>query len=220
MHLWETISNRFDEWTPPLRPGPDDITAFAHTINKQDNVLLLGLTEELLPLSAKAIDLNEPLVKKNPEKALVGNWNALPFENTFDVILGDGCFTVFQDPLDLLFEQAMKALKKGGRFVQRVFIAPEIQENLDVVLSQRHRHTFHAFKWRVAHAMATPYVPVKAFYDVLFPLTQNKTLEVYKDDDSSYFFPKLSELPKWDRIHFNTSYDLAERCPIITWIKK
>ena len=42
-------------------------------------------------------------------------------------------------------------------------------------------------------------------------------LDFYRDSDAVYYFPKLSELPPWDHIAFPTSYELSERCPIVTW---
>ena len=76
---------------------------------------------------------------------------------------------------------------------------------------------FHAFKWRVAHAIANPYVRVKDLYQVIKPVLDHPTLEPYRESDLIYYFPKLSELPAWDQIQFSSSYELAERCPVITW---
>ena len=65
--------------------------------------------------------------------------------------------------------------------------------------------------------MADPYVPVKEIYKVIHPVWHHPTIDVYKESDLIYYFPKLSMLPKWDRIYFPTSYELASLCPVVTW---
>ena len=58
----------------------------------------------------------------------------------------------------LFFQQARKILKKNGRLILRVYISPEIKEDLAIVLEKKGEMGFHAFKWRVAQALADPYV--------------------------------------------------------------
>ncbi len=219
MEYWEKIHSQFHLWTSPHIPNEDDVDAFARQLKESKDVLLLGLTEKLLPLATCAIDSNVTHVNEVNGIATKGTWDALPFTETFDAIIGDGCLTVFQGPPALLFDQAMKALKPGGLFILRVFIAPNEKEDLGVVQSAREKMGFHAFKWRVAHCLANPYVAVKDLYTVLSPLCDHPTLEIYKDAHTIYYFPTLEDLPEWDAIHFNDSYELAERCPIITWKK-
>jgi SAM-dependent methyltransferase len=216
MDFWETVSKRFDEWTPPLRPSPEDVAIFQKKREGASSTLLLGLTEELLPLADRAIDTNRDGIAE-VDIATYGDWGNMPFESAFDAIIGDGCLTVFGHPPSLLFEQAKKALKPGGTLTLRVFTAPEKREELSDIVKERDRHTFHAFKWRVAHSLANPYVSVKKIYSVLHPVWDHPTLEIYRDSDVAHYFPKLSELPPWDSIEYATSYDLAERCPLITW---
>lgn len=217
MKLWKRVSSRFNEWTPPLRPSPEDVDCFLKQIKPSDKVLLLGLTSELLPLAHTAIDNNSDHIEEHKEFAVCGDWSELPFDSQFDVIIGDGCLTVFQHNPMLLFKQAKKALKPGGKLILRVFISPEKKESLEFVINDKDRTGFHAFKWRVAQALANPYVNVKQIYKTIQPVWQHPTLDVYKGVDYEYYFPKLSELPKWSDIAFSKSYELAERCPIITW---
>ena len=148
---------------------------------------------------------------------MLGDWRDLPFESEFDALIGDGCLTVFQGSPEVFFEQAKKALKPNGRLILRLFISPERKESLQSVLKEKHTMGFHAFKWRVAQSLADPYVSVKTLYQVIRPIWDHPTLEVYENSDLIYYFPKLSELPRWDHIQFASSYELAERCPVITW---
>lgn len=219
MEYWQRISSQFDLWTSPQRPNIDDVQAFKRQLTNKKKTLLLGLTSELLPLATCAIDSDNKQVKQVGNLAINGMWENIPFTEVFDAVIGDGSLTVFQENPQLLFEQAFKALKPGGIFILRVFIAPEKKEDLDTIKNEQHLLSYHAFKWRVAHALADPYVPVKDLYAVLQPICDHPTLEVYKDTDVIYYFPKLSDLPKWETIHFNDSYELANRCPIITWRK-
>ena len=108
-------------------------------------------------------------------------------------------------------------MKKNGRLILRVFISPETKEDLASDLEKKEEMGFHAFKWRVAQALANPYVPVKELYRVMKQVYDHPTLELYRDSDLIYYFPQLSDLPPWDKIYFGTSYELADRCPIIIW---
>jgi hypothetical protein len=98
-----------------------------------------------------------------------------------------------------------------------LFTSPEEKEDLESVLASMGEMGFHAFKWRVAHALANPYVPVRKIYEVIRPVWDHPTLAVYEHSDWIYYFPKLSELPPWYHIQFGRSYELSERCPVVTW---
>ncbi len=217
MDQWTKILERWDEWTSPLRPSPEDVAMFRNQMNEGEQTLLLGVTPELQPLASIAIDHNPQVIKLFPVQAVLGDWRDLPFESKFDALLGDGCLTVFQGPSELFFQQAKKALKPNGRLILRLFISPECKEDLQSVLKKKDGMGFHAFKWKVAQALADPYIPVKTLYQVIQPIWDHPTLEVYQNSDLIYYFPKLSELPPWDHIQFGNSYELAERCPVITW---
>ena len=216
-NYWAKISERFDEWTSPLRPCSEDVEMFRNQLASSERSLLLGVTSELQPLATVAIDHNPRVIEIHKAQAVLGDWGALPFESEFDVVFGDGSLNIFQETPELFFQQVKRALKTNGRLVLRVFISPESKEVLADVLKRSGEMGFHAFKWRVAQAIANPYVRVKDLYRVLQPICNHSTLELYRDSEIVYYFPKLSELPAWNQIQFGTSYELAERCPIITW---
>jgi SAM-dependent methyltransferase len=214
---WAKMSERFDQWGPPLRPTPEDVGMFKNQLREGDRTLLLGVTPELQPMASLAVDHNPKVIELHRANAVLGDWGDLPFESAFDALIGDGCLTVFQGAEWRLFQQVKKALKPNGRLIMRVFISPESKEDLQSVLAEKGRIGFHAFKWRVAQALANPYVPVREIYEVIKPVWDHPTLAVYEHSDWIYYFPKLSELPPWDHIQFGRSYELAERCPVITW---
>ncbi len=217
MNQWTKMSKRFDEWASPLRPSPEDVAMFKNQLMESDQTLLLGVTSELQPLANITIDNNPQVVEQSKAHTILGDWRDLPFESKFDALLGDGCLTVFQGSTELFFQQAKKALKPKGRLILRLFISPERKEDLQSVIKEKEKMGFHAFKWRIAHALADPYVSVKTLYQVIKPIWDHPTLEVYQDSDLIYYFPKLSELPPWEHIQFGSSYELAQRCPIVTW---
>jgi SAM-dependent methyltransferase len=217
MDQWSQISERFNEWTAPLRPSQEDVALFKNSLRPRDRVLLLGVTPELLPLSNVAIDKNPNVIAAYRDKAIFGDWRDLPFEAEFDAVIGDGCLTVFQGTPAHFFQQVRKVVKDEGSITLRLFISPEEKESLDEVVRTKEQTGFHAFKWRVAHALANPYVTVKKLYDVIFPIWPHPTLEVYQESDLVYYFPKLSELDEWSDIQFSSSYELASRCPVVTW---
>jgi SAM-dependent methyltransferase len=217
MDQWAKMSERFHEWGSPLRPTAEDVSMFQSQLKATDQTLLLGVTQELQPLAALAVDHNPRVIEVCKAGAVLADWANLPFESTFDAAIGDGCLTVFQGAPDLFFQQIKKVLKPNGRLILRQFISPESKEDLQSVLKRKEEMGFHAFKWRVAHALANPYVAVKEIYRAIHPIWDHPTLDVYRNSELVYYFPKLSELPSWDRIQFGTTYELAERCPVITW---
>lgn len=214
---WTQISERFNEWTPPLRLSPEDVAMYANQLKSNGKTLLLGVTPELQHLATLAVDNNAKAIEIHRAHAVLGDWGNLPFGPEFDAVIGDGSLNVFQGTPEQFFQQAKKVLKKTGRLVLRIFTSPESTEDLDYVLSKKMEMGFHAFKWRVAHAMANPYVRVKDLYRVIKPVCDHPTLNIYRESDLIYYFPKLSQLPHWNHIQFGSSYELAERCPVITW---
>lgn len=217
MDQWAQIFHRLDEWTSPLRPSLEDISLYKKYLNPGAKVLLLGVTPELMPFANIAIDNNPKLIVLHGPKAVLGDWNDLPFDQEFDAVIGDGCLTVFQGTPARFFEQIRKVVKKGGSITLRLFVSPEKKESYDEVLNAKNLMGFHAFKWRVAHTLADPYIPVKELYKAIFPIWPHPTLEVYRESDLIYYFPKLSELPPASHINVPSSYELADRCPIVTW---
>ena len=146
-NYWAKISERFDEWTSPLRPCSEDVEMFRNQLASSERSLLLGVTSELQPLATVAIDHNPRVIEIHKAQAVLGDWGALPFESEFDVVFGDGSLNIFQETPELFFQQVKRALKTNGRLVLRVFISPESKEVLADVLKRSGEMGFHAFKW-------------------------------------------------------------------------
>jgi SAM-dependent methyltransferase len=217
MDQWAQLSQRYHEWTPPLIPSREDVEMYRNQLKGRERTLLLGVTPTLIPLASAAVDHNPRIIEMIHPDAILGDWGDLPFGSDFDAVIGDGCLTVFQGTSAAFFQQVKKVLKKGGRLVMRTFIAPESKRDLRDVLKEKETTGFHAFKWKVAHTLANPHISVKDLYRAIKPIYDHPTLDVYKDSDLVYYFPKLTELPAWSHIQFGSSYELAELCPVITW---
>jgi SAM-dependent methyltransferase len=218
MDQWTRIIQNFDQYASPLRPSQEDVSLYKAQLKPDDRVLLLGITSELIPLATVLVDHNPKLIEQlQSPQAVLGDWSDLPFQSEFDAVIGDGVLTVFQGTLVHFFEQVRKVLRKGGSMTLRLYISPETKEDYEDVLRTKKKTGFHAFKWRVAQVLANPYIRVKDLYNAVLPVWDHPTLQFYQDSDLVYYFPKLSELPAYDQIQFPSSYDLAERCPVVTW---
>lgn len=219
MDQWTSMSQRWEEWGPPLRPSNEDVELIRSQMIP-GRVLLLGATPELLSLASVAVDSSIEALKTHKadkaDKAVSGNWRKLPFpDKTFDTVIGDGSLNVFEGDPSQFFNEMRRVCDK---LVLRVFIAPTIRESLDQVFDFKSGCNFHALKWRVAHSLANPYVSVRDIYDEFEMDWCHPTLEVYRDSKAVYYFPKLTDLPEWSELRFPSTYELAERCPIITWM--
>jgi len=213
------MASRWGEWGSPLRPSPEDVERFIGEIQPSRRNLLLGATPELQKLVRMSVDSDVGALRTHTIAGFVANWRNLPFrDETFDAVLGDGSLNVFEGDPSELFRESKRVLKCDGRLVLRVFVAPPTRQSLRQVIADCDHTNFHAFKWRVAHALSNPYVPVSTIYETVKPIWDHPTLEVYRNSKAVYYFPRLVDLPRWDRIQYSSSYELAERCPIVTWI--
>lgn len=110
----EINNNYWGTLTPPLAPDKDDIDIYARYL-LGDNVLLLGCTKQLMPLSTIALDI-DPYY--SDEKIQIGSWS----ENTHIVntIIGDGCFNIIDNKeVNLIVDMAGRTSK---RLIVRSFI--------------------------------------------------------------------------------------------------
>lgn len=100
---------------PPLAPSSNDVKIFLDNIIG-DNVLLLGCTKSLLPISSIALD-QDPYYSDS--KIVIGDW----LENTIcvDTIIGDGCMNILtQDDANNLVSMAKN---HSSRLIIRSFIS-------------------------------------------------------------------------------------------------
>lgn len=244
-------------WTrlkPPLRPDDQIVAAYRHAIEGHDHrVLLLGVTTELADLGQTtiAVDQSRKMIANAwpgdtaRRKAIHGNWLDMPLHTReFSAAIGDGVLAGIAEPqYSTFFSEIAKLLVPGARFAVRLYETPEPGETVAQVREQamtKHIEGFHAFKWRLAMALAAEAqnaaVPVAAIhrsFQELFPdrevlssatgwgLDEIAEIDAYDGKPMIYQFHTrqelLAHLPRdFSNPHFLPSgdYELAERCPI------
>lgn len=215
--------------------------------------LLLGVTPEYASLfdHVVAIDHSAAMIGAlwprhlSGKDAVQADWLRLPIrDGCCDACIGDGSLNLLAYPAQygLFFDQLLRVLKPGGKMVLRVFVRPDIGESCESVrtcaMSGRIGN-FHAFKWRLAMAIAAEsgdcnvgVAEVHRVFSDLFPdrsdlaarsgwcAAQIETIDAYRNAAAAYSFPKLTEvrgsfpqnLKEIDLMY--GSYELAERCPM------
>lgn len=248
---WSAFYQRWARLTPPLRANGEVVAAVGRVIEGRANVLLLGVTPELAPLANVAVDKSEMMIATiwpgdtAERRAVLGDWLTMPLDAQVSAVIGDGSLNVlrYADYL-VLFEQLQRVMRPGARLAVRVYATPAKVETLtalrDAAMTGR-GGGFHAFKWRIAMALAaeqrSPDVPValiKRAFDQCFPdraalsaasgwnVETIGEIDAYECAGTIYSFPRedafLAALPpafKGARFQAAGSYELAERCPIL-----
>lgn len=230
------MGNQWSKWGSPLRPSPEDVTLFRK--RTQQRVLLVGYTAELIGMASHVVDIRPPEVINSPELDVFldtggifinRDWFMLGNHDIgkFDVIMGDGALNVCGqvgsgEDMTSLFEILRKKLtdEREARMVFRVYINQRAKEPLNKILLTK-GDDFNVFKWRLAMAMADPFIRLGHLYDALQKHWPDGPIEVYASNpNGQYIFPTFEQLPHQQRImeaDIPTSYPLAERCPVVTW---
>lgn len=165
---------------------------------------------------------------------------------SFDAIIGDGCLTLLSHPAqyERFFKQLGRIIAPDGKIVLRLFVSPEQKESREFVCQEAlsgKMKSFHAFKWRLSMAIASESADYNlsvaetcATFDRLIPdrklladatgwRTEDiETIDFYRNSEARYSYPSLSQVRM--TIHrslkeiglIQGSYELAERCPILT----
>lgn len=179
--------------------------------------------------------------------ATQAEWQNLALkDNALNIIVGDnslGALPALGDYPEVLQELA-RVLAPDGIICLRAFIRPATPEALDTVASDALAgkiRSFHALKWRVAMTLSeapdfsVAVQDIHAAFEAIFtdrhtlaqagqwPLEVINTIDAYKDAPTSFTFPTLQALQDQCTPWFNCRdisyghYELAERCPTITW---
>ncbi|MDP2761009.1 MAG: class I SAM-dependent methyltransferase [Sideroxyarcus sp.] len=166
---------------------------------------------------------------------------------SFDSVIGDGCPVLLSWPLqyEQLFAQVGRVLKPGGKFLLRTFVGAETAESAEKVCQDARdgkMKSFHAFKWRLSMAIAAAspaytfrIADTVAAFDRLLPDRQQlaaasgwrrediETIDFYRGSTACYSYPPLSQVRKTIPLEFKEcepfygTYELAERCPLLSF---
>ena len=253
---WTSFQRAFSLMRPPLRPDADVVEAFRElTRDCAEPMLLLGVTPELADLSNNltAIDRTQDMIDAvwpgdtRQRRAMVGNWLKLRLPcASFASVVCDGGALAFPYPglPTKLMREVANVLIPGGRFVTRVYSAPDVGETLEAVAAACERSevgSVHALKWRIAMAIAHerggPNVPVVDIRDTFerwfpdraalvaktgWPRDEVDTIDSYAGSNATYGFATRGQIleivpPEFANARFVEagSYELAERCPLL-----
>lgn len=264
---WPSHARQWSRIGSPLRPVAEDVSVALRELgawreehgDRAPRALLLGVTPELATMawppgtSLVAVDRSEPMIATVlPEegapqgtRAVCADWRALPLaDGSIDVVVGDGCFSVFAFPDEVraFSAEVRRVMANGARFVVRVFAAPEERESLDTIARELRAGvigSFHALKWRLAmavqsspergavladvHAACAELAPILAGLASTpgFELDATRTIEAYRGSSVAYTFPTLARLAAVLEDFFEVtaslgkSYELGERCPTL-----
>lgn len=229
--------------------------------NSEDisSVVILGVTPEVVQLPwptnacLHAYDHSADMIAsvwqphfRNPSFVHQVRWQNMPLsDESVDLVIGDGCFSVLPcaDEYRAVFAEAARVLKPFGRLVLRFFIRPELSESLEDIVTAVYNGqigSFHALKWRVAMAIKPDHeftIAVSNIYATFnkyfpdrtqlaeytgWPYEAINTIDAYNVKDVRYTFPTMSEInlllsPYFDIVDIrHGSYELADRCPILS----
>ena len=250
---WSGFHRRWSALKPPLRANHEVVAALAAIIAEHRGMaLLLGVTPELCDIAAAtvALDKSETMVAHvwpgdtAALRAVLGDWLANPLPRQFTAAIGDGSLNALASgEYRQLFAELERVLLPGARLAVRVYARPEACESLaqlrEDTLAGR-AGGFHAFKWRLAMAIAAESgadVPVATIHRVFQREYPNRAalakasgwspeqiaeIDAYEGLATVYSFPTRAELARAlppgfvdPRFLPSGSYALAERCPIL-----
>lgn len=264
---WSSHARQWRLLGSPLRPVAADVGAVLAEVRawqgehggRGPRVVLLGVTPELATMpwppgtSLVAVDRSAPMIEAvfpkeglpQHARAECADWRALPLDDgSVDLVVGDGCFSVFGFPGETrdFAREARRVLRADGRFVIRVFAAPDARESLGAIardLGAGKIGSFHALKWRLAMALhpspeaGVTLSHVHAACGDLRPLLADlastpgfepdvtATIEAYRGSSVAYTFPTVARLEEALAGTFALgarvpkSYELGERCPTL-----
>jgi SAM-dependent methyltransferase len=258
----------------PLRPAAEDIEYLRASVARlvsapapaeptpARSALLLGVTPEIAELAWQpphrlvAVDKSEGMVNAvwpgdtPTRRAIVGDWLALELaEAPFDLVVGDGIFSLFDFPAGYarLAAALARVVKPGGLLSVRLFCRPEPSESLEQVfqaLFAGRIGNFHIFKWRLAMALqgdATRGVRLADIWTAFcerggsvtevaaragWPEPVVGTIEGYRGVEERYSFSTAREVAGGLASAFELvetwqpSYELGERCPHLSFRRR
>jgi SAM-dependent methyltransferase len=236
--LRERVLRRLPEETRPLR-------ALLLGVTPELAGIVWDRPYELLSVDQSEAMIASVWPGDTPERRAVrGDWFELPVTpGSIDLALGDGCLSMVDHPEGQarVGRSLERALRSGGLFAVRLFCRPERAESLERVfaaLRAGEMGNFHVFKWRLAMAIqgdnARRGVRLADIWNAFrervsepaqlaetrgWPLAEVLTIDNYRDVDTRYSFPTLSEVraalgQELELLETRRcEYELAERCP-------
>jgi SAM-dependent methyltransferase len=249
---WSDFYKRWARSRPPLRPHAQVIDAIGTLLEgRSGSRLLLGVTPEYAEAFCPivAVDWSAAMIDQiwpgssNARRVIRSDWKDMPIvDGHIQVALGDGSLnmTHWPDDYETIFMRLTQVVVPGGRIVIRCFTAPDIPELVDTLANETlggRVPCFHAFKWRLAHALwqeaAEVNMPIRVVWDAFQRLFPDRTLlsqatgwslETIAEIDDYALSPLYKSFPTraqllatfpGGRLVESGDYEMAERCPIL-----
>jgi SAM-dependent methyltransferase len=263
---WDAYAARWQLIGPPLRPAAADVAYLADSLRRfspqPKTALLLGVTPEIAEMpwdpgcQLVAADRSEGMVRAvwpgdtARRRAVVADWLALDLpEAPFDVVVGDGVFTLlaFPDDYARLARALAGLVRPGGLLSLRLFCRTEPSESLEQVMGDVFAGrvgNFNVFKWRLAMALqgdSTRGVRLADVYRTFvecaggalalasrtgWPADIIGSIEGYREIDECYSYSTEREVEDclaqdFDLLEtWHPSYELGERCPHLSFRRR
>jgi SAM-dependent methyltransferase len=177
---WQTFAAQWALFSSPGRPCAEDVSLFEEMLAAETDLFiatakrrawLLGVTSEIVTAPwLQGIDLLaaervramiDSMWPGNTESrlAICADWTQAPFaDESFDLVIGDGCLMVvgFPDELARLLASVHRILHRQGYLLLRLFCRPDVTETPDAVIAELLSGaigSIQAFKWRLGMAV-------------------------------------------------------------------
>lgn len=249
---WSDLHKRWARSAVPLRPHAQVVENVARQIADVPGLtLLLGVTPEYAALDRPivATDWSAAMIGSvwpgnTPQRQVVqADWCDMPFAPaSFAAAIGDGALamTRWPDHYEQIVARLRDVVRPGGKIVLRCFCSPETPEALAALVDAVMRGEamgFHAFKWRLAHAVmheeGADNMPIRAVWDAfqrLFPdrealsRASGWSVQVISEIDDYEVSPLWKSFPTraqllalfpGSRIAESGDYEMADRCPLL-----
>ncbi len=177
---WRPFAGQWALFSSPARPCAEDVRILEEMIAAGTNLFvttarkrawLLGITPEIAmanwprEVDLLAVERVQAMIDSTwpgdteCRQAICADWTHAPFpDESFDLVIGDGCLMVvgFPDELSRLLASVHRCLRRDGYLLLRLFCRPDAAETPDAVIAELHSGaigSFQAFKWRLAMAV-------------------------------------------------------------------
>lgn len=245
---WAARSLTYNQSGPPLNPNQEIIDQFISLAPTSGHILLLGVTAKIHAAyeHITAVDYSPEMIERvwpgntATKQVQQDNWLTVDLPaGTFDAIIGDGSVNMLAYPVEVeqLFNRSLQWLKHGGVFAARVWTRPDIPVTREQILAEAKAGTmsFTAFRRLLNMLIADrdgsvfPVTKIAELFDDLFPdpgqlpWKNTSSIDAYRTSTSTSWFPTRREIldiaPAGSRFVDVGTYEIAETCPILTFIR-
>ena len=246
---WAARSLTYGQSGPPLNPNQEIIDGFTSLVPTSGHILLLGVTAKIHEAyeHITAVDYSEAMIERvwpgdtETKRVQYANWLEvdLPLEH-YDGIVGDGSVNMLAYPVEVrqLFKRSLGWLKPGGVFAARVWTRPDTPVTRERILAEAADPTmgFTAFRRLFNMLIAErdgsifPVTKIAELFDEMFPdptvlpWPDTSSIDAYRTSTSTSWFPTRQEIldiaPVGSRFVDVGTYDIADTCPILTFVKQ